>query len=290
VPVPFGADRLGATWGILNADAAQPSGLDVSYDQRPELTPTDFACVEPLRSDASAAGHMPCGTGPGTGPAYLLSETALPGAVAAFSGMNTTNARTAPALLQTGFAMYLAGNIFLFELEGGQLPAAGTVWTLRDYVGAISGGGCATCGDGDYGDYTYTHRQPQPLTAVGVELRITYDVTNTVRAATNADLARAHPVPDPYYALKAVGLPEEQAGVAFVNLPADAVVRIYSLSGRLVRVLEHDTDADGTARWDVRNRAGAPVASGVYFYHIEAGEARRMGRMTIVNSVTPGGQ
>jgi hypothetical protein len=55
-------------------------------------------------------------------------------------------------------------------------------------------------------------------------------------------------------------------------------------------VLEHDTDADNTDRWDVRNRAGDPVASGVYFYHIEAGEARRMGRMTIVNSVTPGGQ
>jgi hypothetical protein len=55
-------------------------------------------------------------------------------------------------------------------------------------------------------------------------------------------------------------------------------------------VLEHDPDADNSARSNVRNRAGDPVASGVYSYHIEAGEARRMGRMTIVNSVTPGGQ
>jgi hypothetical protein len=291
VPVPFGAERLGATWGILNADAAQPSGVGVSYDQRAELTPTDFACVEPLRSDLTAASHMPCGTGAGTGPQYLLSEIGVPGPVAGFSGMNTANARTAPALPQAGFAMYLAGNIFLFELEGGQVPAAGTVWSLRDYVGAITGGGCPTCGDGEYlSSYAYRHWFTQPLTAVGVELHLAYSVTNSVRDATNADLARAHPVPDPYYALRAAGLPEEQSGIAFVHLPADAVVRIYSLSGRLVRVLEHDTDADGTVRWDVRNREGEPVASGVYFFHIESGRARKTGRMTIVNSATPGGE
>jgi hypothetical protein len=102
------------------------------------------------------------------------------------------------------------------------------------------------------------------------------------------DVQRAHPVPDPYYALQALGLPGEQQGIAFVNLPVEAVVRIYSASGRLVRVLEHaSADQGGTVRWDVRNRAGDPVASGVYFYHVESGDARKAGRMTIVNSVGP---
>jgi hypothetical protein len=33
----------------------------------------------------------------------------------------------------------------------------------------------------------------------------------------------------------------------------------------------------------VRNRNNQVVASGVYFYHIESGSARRVGRFTIVN-------
>jgi uncharacterized Zn-binding protein involved in type VI secretion len=43
----------------------------------------------------------------------------------------------------------------------------------------------------------------------------------------------------------------------------------------------------GECTWNVRNRNNQVVASGVYFYHIEAnisgGTARRVGRMTIVN-------
>ena len=39
----------------------------------------------------------------------------------------------------------------------------------------------------------------------------------------------------------------------------------------------------GECTWNVRNRNNQVVASGVYFYHIEAGDARRIGRMTVVN-------
>ena len=35
--------------------------------------------------------------------------------------------------------------------------------------------------------------------------------------------------------------------------------------------------------WDLRNRNNQVVASGVYFYHVEAGDARRVGRFTVVN-------
>ena len=64
----------------------------------------------------------------------------------------------------------------------------------------------------------------------------------------------------------------------------DAIIRIYSSSGVLVALLEHhSTTFGGTENWDVRNRTGRRVASGVYFWHIEAGNARRVGRMVIVN-------
>ena len=47
--------------------------------------------------------------------------------------------RTSPAQ-GPGFIFYIKGQSFVMELEGGQLPAAGTQWTMRNYVGAIAGG------------------------------------------------------------------------------------------------------------------------------------------------------
>jgi hypothetical protein len=110
-------------------------------------------------------------------------------------------------------------------------------------------------------------------------------VTQNVTATTAADLRRVHTVPDPYYVTNAFERSASGKVIKFVNLPNQAIVRIYSTSGVLVRVLEHNaTDFGGALDWDVRNRNNQVVASGVYFYHIEApsGE-RRVGRMTIVN-------
>jgi len=70
----------------------------------------------------------------------------------------------------------------------------------------------------------------------------------------------------------------------FVNLPSRAIIRIYSTSGILVAVLPHDDPTDGgEAVWNLRNRNGRWVASGVYFYHIETPAGRvRVGRFTVI--------
>jgi hypothetical protein len=72
--------------------------------------------------------------------------------------------------------------------------------------------------------------------------------------------------------------------IKFVNLPTQATIRIYSSSGVLVRVLNYESATlGGMLDWNVRNRNNQVVASGVYFYHVESGNARHIGRMTIVN-------
>jgi hypothetical protein len=109
-------------------------------------------------------------------------------------------------------------------------------------------------------------------------------VINQVVAATDSGLDLVHTVPDPYYVTSAFETTTEQKIIKFVNLPTDAIIRIYSSSGILVRLIEHHSGAfGGDETWDVRNRNGQFVSSGVYFYHIEAGDARRVGRMTVVN-------
>ncbi len=61
--------------------------------------------------------------------------------------------------------------------------------------------------------------------------------------------------------------------------PADVALRIYAVDGSLVRVLSLGHKAVGTyqtraraAYWDGRNAVGEPVASGVYFYTLTAGD------------------
>ncbi len=49
--------------------------------------------------------------------------------------------------------------------------------------------------------------------------------------------------------------------------PALARLRIYALSGELVR--ETAAAEDGTAAWNGCDFSGEPVASGVYFIHVE---------------------
>ena len=71
----------------------------------------------------------------------------------------------------------------------------------------------------------------------------------------------------------------------FVNLPERAIIRIYSASGILVNVLTHNAPAGGGEQvWNLRNRNNQFVASGVYFYHVEAPDGQtKIGRFTVVN-------
>jgi hypothetical protein len=117
-----------------------------------------------------------------------------------------------------------------------------------------------------------------------VVLNVGFDVVNQVVAATETDLGQVHTVPDPYYVTNAFEQTTDTKVIKFVNLPAQAIIRIYSSSGVLVSMLEHNSGTlGGSADWNVRNRNNQVVASGVYFYHIESGGARRVGRFTVVN-------
>jgi len=121
------------------------------------------------------------------------------------------------------------------------------------------------------------------MTAIGAEMQVSYDVINQLNRVTAGDIANVHPVPDPFYITSEFDNSATEVRIEFVNLPAQAIIRIYSSSGVLVDLIEHDSDqAGGSASWGVRNRNQQVVASGVYFYHIESGDQRRVGRMTIV--------
>jgi hypothetical protein len=283
--VPFDSSNMRGTFGLLTSGLASPTAG--SFDARAEVTVTDFGCIQPLKGAAAPQGVIPCTA------TYHLTRQAALGPIAFV--INNTNTAAASTFTGTGFGMYMPGGLYLFQMAA--LPVA-TVWSLRDYVGAITGG---TGFGGNLGAYAF-RPEVRPFAAPGLQVQVNFEVANNVLAPSTADLRRVHTVPDPYYVTNSFEQSTDNKIIKFVNLPDKAIIRIYSSSGVLVSLLEHPgpncqnvssssgerlDPFGGECVWNVRNRNNQVVASGVYFYHIEAngqgGVARRVGRMTIVN-------
>jgi hypothetical protein len=61
-------------------------------------------------------------------------------------------------------------------------------------------------------------------------------------------------------------------------------LRLYNISGQLVRVLVDEPQAAGayTVEWDGRNDAGRRASSGVYFYRLDAGSRSQVRKMVLL--------
>lgn len=72
--------------------------------------------------------------------------------------------------------------------------------------------------------------------------------------------------------------------VYFIHLPAKCTIRIYTVSGRLVQTLYHDsTIDDGQEAWDLVTKDGMDLAYGVYIFHVDAGTlGSRIDRFAVI--------
>jgi hypothetical protein len=69
----------------------------------------------------------------------------------------------------------------------------------------------------------------------------------------------------------------------FMHVPANAVIRIFSSDGSLVRKLKHDGDLeDGSVLWDLKTQDGLDICYGVYFYVIDVDGYRKSGKIAII--------
>lgn len=57
--------------------------------------------------------------------------------------------------------------------------------------------------------------------------------------------------------------------IRFTNLPAYCTIRIFSLSGDLVRTIRHNNGLSFDT-WDLKTDQGVLVSSGVYIAHFDA--------------------
>ena len=76
--------------------------------------------------------------------------------------------------------------------------------------------------------------------------------------------------PNPYLGGNSLEQSPSQRFVRILNLPAPSTIRIFNLSGRMVRIFEHTNPLTGYSDWDLRNDEGIKVASGLYVIHIDS--------------------
>ena len=270
VPVPFSA-KVGPSWGILDtasfANTPQASTRDAKNGL---LTWSDIFCVAPMPRYTTQCGGIADSLGAVLQNTASLDPIAIRDTLASYAGTAAAGYTTTG----NGFIFYLNGHFFLMQMA--TLPTAGTVWHARFYSGVITG---------TSGSYAFAG-EVRPPNVPGLRVRVVYTGSTFNPATTTAaNMQRIHTVPDPYYVSNALETNANNKVLNFVNLPAQAIVRIYSVSGVLVNVLTHnDPTGGGLLTWNLRNRNNQFVASGVYFYHVEAPDGQtKIGRFTVVN-------
>ncbi|MBI4801143.1 MAG: T9SS type A sorting domain-containing protein [Elusimicrobia bacterium] len=93
---------------------------------------------------------------------------------------------------------------------------------------------------------------------------------------SRADVSSAHAFPNPC---------SFKAGcnsVTFTGLTLQATVKVYTISGELVRTIAKSGNTDRTEPWDLKNAAGRQLASGLYLYLVEGKGAFKKGKLVIV--------
>lgn len=113
------------------------------------------------------------------------------------------------------------------------------------------------------------------LTPTGVPLRSSLYATQTytpayLQRAPGANLDAARVVPNPYDlgSDPNVRFPDVQDRIAFLDIPGNATIEIYTEMGERIYTIEH-TNGSGDAFWDLTTSSNQLVASGIYLAVIQ---------------------
>jgi len=160
------------------------------------------------------------------------------------------------AVRYDGFSMPAIMRLLFFNWNGGAVPDTEMVWT----------------------DYPYNQLLPEE----GTIFRIVTTKPNTVNdvfsiqapavdvsaAAAKVDVEKLSVFPNPYYAYNPQEPNRFTKFVTFYHLPQKATIRIFALDGTHVVTLNKDDDSQ-FLRWNLQNKNGLPVASGIYIAHVK---------------------
>jgi hypothetical protein len=98
-------------------------------------------------------------------------------------------------------------------------------------------------------------------------------VSISTKVTPQDNMREVYAVPNPYRsgstqfsALNYHNYPDNK--IRFVNVPSNCELRIFTPAGDLVRTL-HNVNGTGVIEWDIKNRGGEDVSSGVYVFRVK---------------------
>lgn len=116
----------------------------------------------------------------------------------------------------------------------------------------------------------------------------TYEGINEDSLSKTMDEIRV--VPNPYVATNVMEpavsnqFLNQRRQLMFTNIPAKAVLKIFTISGILIREIKINNSPErGIVHWDMLTKEGLEIAAGMYLYHIEAetGE-EKIGKFAVI--------
>ena len=102
---------------------------------------------------------------------------------------------------------------------------------------------------------------------------------NNIKVVPNPYLANAYWEPkNPYSSGRG------PRSIHFTHLPSKCTIRIFTVSGELVKEIEHESNIyDGSAEWDLLTKDNLSASYGVYIYHVDApGVGTKAGKFAII--------
>ena len=119
---------------------------------------------------------------------------------------------------------------------------------------------------------------------VGEEIGLDLSIANT-------DLDSIRVVPNPYVMTNmmesAVANPflNQRRKIMFTHVPADCIIKIFTVSGVLVDEITVNNQPDnGIVHWDMLTRENLEIAAGMYIYHIDAQQIgeEKVGKFAVI--------
>jgi len=99
-----------------------------------------------------------------------------------------------------------------------------------------------------------------------------------------ADLNNVKVIPNPYHD-KSVKFnwPGEENKLLFINLPLQCTIKIFTVTGDLVKTIHHDNGTTEEA-WNQVSDDNQLIYSGVYIFHIDSSAGSKVGRFVVVRT------
>ncbi len=138
-----------------------------------------------------------------------------------------------------------------------------------------------------FDESTYGPQVGDVFTVAGAPLNgpgdnFAFKVDGVDAADAQAALKKIKVVPNPYFVSfsSMVETAQGETVLTFQPVPERCTIRIYTLTGDLVRTIQHN--GGGEARWNLQSENRQQIASGTYFYHVDSPYGTQTGRFAII--------